>query len=95
MRPKIAERGSTKDGNSEVYLHCNVSPYPNDDTFSFQPVINVMVIVVVSLIRNTGPGHNEFPMFVFKEIVNKLANIITKTYNESLNSGVFYRNLHL
>ena len=57
--------------------------------FKFSPVSEVEIINIIDNFRNTGPGYDGLPMFLFKDNLEFLSGVITRICNKSLSSGVF------
>ena len=54
--------------------------------------MNGQSIILISNLKNSGPGHDGIPMFVLKENAEVLAPVITHMFNKSLSVGKYPSN---
>ena len=60
-----------------------------DCTFEFTAVSEEEITRIITCINNTSAGHDNLPMFVFKNYLGALLRIITHICNTSLSQGIF------
>ena len=81
---RLAEKFRVNDSSFENFLQ-RLYSYK----FEFQPVTLQEVKDTVFSIRDTGPGEDQIPMFIFKENIDALSFIIAKIVNTSFELGNF------
>ena len=60
-----------------------------DCTFEFTAVSEEEITRIITCINNTSAGHDNLPMFVFKNYLGALLKIIAHICNTSLSQGIF------
>ena len=68
-------------------------PHDSDLNFSFEPINDNSLEVVVENMKNTGPGYDHIPMFIYKDNFHLLSKVMTYICDLSLLSGSFLDNL--
>ena len=62
---------------------------PTENRFEFERVTGENIIKIVAGLNNTSGGYDQLPMFIFKDNIENLCQVIAHICNQSLSQGIF------